>query len=180
MIKKISNTSDNIESPTKQLSANDFKKKLSKAIHSVLKEKGFTKKGMNFSLEQNDLVYFIQIQSSRTSTVKVCKLTVNIGIVSLKLCELTDIIKPKYLDSHWSKRIGFYLDKPEDNWWTLSDSKSLDNAIIEITELLKNRVLPNIFSFKTTSDIKDFWLSRNYQGLTKKQQDYYLNLLSET
>jgi hypothetical protein len=101
----------------------------------------------------------------------------NVGIVSLKLCELTEIDNPNYLDSHWTKRIGFYLDNPTDKWWTIDDSTSTDNTGQEITDLLANRVLPNIFSFKTTADLKGFWLNGNHQGLTDKQQEYYLKLL---
>lgn len=162
---------------TEQLTAKDHKKRLTDEVFAILKEKGFKRTGMNFSLKQNDLMYFIQIQSSQSSTETVCKLTVNIGIASLKLCELTDIEKPNYLNSHWIKRIGYFLDQPTDKWWIMDNSTSADNASKEIADLLASRVLPNIFSFKTTSDLEDFWLKGNYQGLTEKRQEHYLKLL---
>ncbi|HYV95257.1 MAG TPA: DUF4304 domain-containing protein [Chitinophagales bacterium] len=160
-----------------QLTSKEIKEKLADDIFKLLKEKGFKRTGMNFSMANGDLIYFIQIQSSQSSTATVCKLTVNVGIVSLKLCELTEINKPNYLNSHWTKRIGFYFDKPADKWWTISDTTSADNAREEIIDLLTKRVLPNIFSFKSTADLKDFWLKGNYAGLTEKQQEYYLKLL---
>lgn len=160
-----------------QLTTKDYKKKVADDIFAVLKENGFKKVGMNFRKPYNDLIYFIQIQSSQSSRTTVCKLTLNIGIVSLKLCELMEIDKPNYLHSHWTKRIGFYLEQPTDKWWAIENLLSTDKASKEITNLLRSVVLHHIFSFKTTNDLADFWLNGNYQGLTKGQQEDYLKLL---
>lgn len=163
--------------PDVKRTAKDLKKELANDIYACLKSYGFKKKGMNFSLPQNDLVYFIQIQSSLSSTSTACLLTLNIGIVSLKLCTLTEIERPSYYDSHWMERIGFFMDKPADKWWTLKDQVSTSHASDEIIELLANRVLPDIFSFKTTSDLEGFWLKGHSTGLTERQRQDYLKLL---
>lgn len=178
LLNKIFRWKDKVENnQLTALTSKDYKKLLTDGVFAILKEKGFKRTGINFSLKQNDLIYFIQIQSSQSSTATTCKVTVNVGIVSLKLCELTKIENPNYLDSHWTKRIGFFLDQPMDKWWTIGNSSSADNARKEITELLCNRVLPNIMAFKNTFDLENYWLKGNYQGLTEKLQEHYLKLL---
>lgn len=167
----------NNERSSGQTLAKEYKKKLDDDVFAILKDKGFKKVGMNFNCKQNDLIYFIQIQSSQSSTAAVCKLTVNIGIVSLKLCELMGISKPGYLNSHWRKRIGSYLDHPTDKWWTIADMATADNSTNEITALLKNRVLPDMFSFKTTFDLEQFWLSGRCQGITEYERKNFLKSL---
>lgn len=156
----------------------EYKKNLAAVVSLLLKEKGFAKQGMNFSLRGVELVYFIQIQSSRSSTAEIWKFTLNIGIASLELCKLTNIVKPTYPDSHWNKRIGRYLNPPADKWWEVGDEKSFEKAKEEVIKLLGNDVLPELFSFQTTEDLKQVWLQGHYQGLTKGQQEYYLKLLA--
>lgn len=179
-LKKILSITSNAKNQTSSDSINsikELKKVLANETFSLLKQKGFRRQGMTFSLTQNDLIFFIQIQSSPYSTTAIWMFTLNIGIVSLKLCQLTDIAKPTYLDSHWRKRIGFYLNPPSDKWWSVSNNKSFESSKKEIIELLEREVLPDIFSFQTTEDLQAFWLQGNYQGLTKVQQEYYLKLL---
>jgi hypothetical protein len=168
----------NDSTPENSLSSKEYKKNLAAAVFSLLKEKGFVREGMNFSLTGNDLAYFIQLQSSQSSSAEVWKFTLNIGIASLKLCKLTDIINPTYLDCHWKKRIGRDLTASTDKWWEFSDGKLYENAKEEVIKLLLNDVLPELFSFKRTEDLQQFWLQGHYQGLTKGQQEYYLKLLA--
>ena len=163
-----------------KLSSKDFKDKITEEVFNSLKEIGFKKNGLNFSLTNNDLIYFIQIQNSQSSASNIFKFTINTAICSILICKFLEVEKPTYLDSHWFKRIGFYQDIPSDKWWTITDLKSAHLASNEISELLKNRVLPNFYLFKTTSDLKTFWRNGNFEGLTKKQQEYYLALLDKS
>lgn len=154
-----------------------LKRKIVDNIFIVLREIDFKKSGLNFKLKRNDLLYFIQIQYSQSSNAKFCKFTINIGIASLRLCEIEKIDKPNYLDSHWTKRIGFFLDQPDDKWWTIDDFKTVEKATNEISTLLKNKVFPEVFAFSNTGDLESFWLDGKSQGLTEKQREFYLNLL---
>ena len=165
------------EQPVEKAIEKGFKKKISDDIFLLLKADKFKKTGANFSLSRNDLIYFIQIQSSQESTATICKLTFNIGIVSVKLCELIGVDNPNYLDSHWRKRIGYYLDEPTDKWWTIDTKEASERASNEILSILGERVLPEIYTFTNTADLENFWLQGNFQGLTRKQQEEYLKLL---
>ena len=157
--------------------AKDLKRKIVDAISIFLKEHKFKRSGLTFSLTRNDLIYYIQIQSSPASTATVYILTVNTGIVSTQLCELIGIDKPGYLDSHWRKRIGFYLDQPTDKWWTIDNVVNAEVASNEISFLLEKRVLPNLFTYASTKDLENFWLDGNCEGLTLMQRTDYLKLL---
>lgn len=153
------------------------KRKIVDNIFVVLRKMDFKKSGSNFNLKRNDLLYFLQMQYSQSSTAKSCKFTINVGITSLQLCKIEKIDKPNYLDSHWTKRIGFFLDQPTDKWWTVDDFETVEKATKEIITLLENKVFPEVFAFSNTRDLESFWLNGKSQGLTEKQREYYLNLL---
>ena len=179
LFNRIFGRSDSKDSPqvTEKPTSKDFKNKVLDEAYGLLKEHGFKKSGMNFSLTSNELIYFIQLQSSQSSTATVCKLTVNTGIVLKELIEHTGPKKPGYIDSHWQRRIGFYLDQPIDKWWTIDSMESALQASNEIKDLLANRVLPKMFSFKTTKDFTDAWLNGSNDGLSDYMRDLYLDMM---
>jgi hypothetical protein len=65
------------------MNAPEFKKVVLSKMHEVLKPNGFRKSGSTFSVERNDVVQFVQLQSSMASTRTRLVVTVNLGVFLL-------------------------------------------------------------------------------------------------
>jgi len=157
----------------------DYKKNLSKKLFLKLKVHGFKKNGNNFHKEHNDLLYFISVQSSQSSTHDTLKCTINTGITSKTLYRIEDTSIPEHLRRHYDKRIGWFLPGSPDKWWTITNITDEEKASDEIAEIMENFVLPELFSFKNTDDLVELWKKGFSPGLTNKTRREYLTLLTE-
>ena len=63
----------------------DFKKSILCDLKDFLKPLGYNKSNTTFELNSEEFIYYVQIQSSQSSTSEVLKLTVNLGILSKRL-----------------------------------------------------------------------------------------------
>ena len=160
------------------MNSQHFKKKILDKLNTVLKPRRFKKNQNIFSFSNKDLTYYILVQSRGDSTTDVLKTTVNVEIASSKLTHLDDMSIPGYLQRHFVKNIGDYSEQPQDKWWTIDNEQSAQKAQEEITDLITNKVLPEMDQLKTTNDLAGLWKKHISPGLTKYQSNEYLSLLS--
>jgi hypothetical protein len=156
--------------------AKELKKIILEKLHVLLKPEGFKKNGANFIRLTNDLSYYINIQSSEGSTASMLKVTLNMEICSLPIAKMDDDPLPIKHKRHWRQRIGFFLDKPFDKWWTIHTAYEAEEAVKEICDIMSNKILPEFDKLKTTSDLVDLWKKDKCPGLTEFQRRKYLQV----
>jgi len=161
------------------MNSTTFKKNILDKLNTVLKPRRFRKNSNIFSLTNKDLTYYICVQNTIDSTDEVLKTTVNIEIASSRLVYLDDMSIPGYLQRHFVKNIGDYAGQ-EAKWWTIDDEQSAQSAQQEITDIITNKVLPEIENLKTTNDLAGLWKKHVSPGLTSYQSQEYLSLLQMT
>lgn len=162
---------------TNPMTSKDFKKIIADRLNAVLKPKGFKKSGNTFSYSNGDLTYFINIQSSQSSTATMLKATVNIEIYSSIVYKLQDTSLPEKWSRHFTQRIGSMFDNSDDKWWTIENDKEANDAAKEIADITNNKVLPTFDKLKTTNDLATLWRQNKCPGLTEHQKKEYLSLL---
>jgi hypothetical protein len=107
---------------------NDF---LKKSIVPPLKEVGFAGKGRVLTRADGDGIQVIDIQNWKYNDPKRARFTVEIGVcfpqVLAQVAKLDEfayyqpyVQKPAIVACHVRERTGFFLDNPEDHWWTVS------------------------------------------------------------
>jgi hypothetical protein len=158
----------------------DFKKIILARMHALLKPLGFRKRGNTFSADRDDVLLFIQLQSSTRTTHDTLIATVNFGIVSTALTKKQGFrTAPNFLDSHWRERIGRFLPKPQDKWWTVRSEAEAVMVGDEIVTILQARSLPTMNSLASTQQLRELWESGYSPGLTDFQRRKHLVLLAE-
>ena len=162
---------------TYSMTSKDFKQIIVDQLSDALKPKGFKKSGDTFSLSNDDLSYFINVQSSKETTLASLKLTLNIEIYSSLIYKLQDTSLPEKWSRHFTQRIGFMLDNPHDKWWTIENDKEAKDVANEITDITISKVLPTFDKLKTTNDLATLWRQNKCPGLTEHQRKEYLSLL---
>ncbi len=155
----------------------DFKKIIIDKLTDTLKSRHFKKTGNTFSHSNGDLTYFINVQSSQSSTSTTLKVTVNIEIYSSLVYKLQDTSLPEKWSRHYTRRIGNFLNNQSDKWWTIENDKEANDAASEIADIMVKRVLPTFDTLKTTNDLATLWKQNKCPGLTEHQRKEYLNLL---
>jgi len=157
----------------------DFKKVLLAKIHAALKPSGFRKTGNTFFSEQDDVVLFIQLQSSSRSTKDVLVATVNLGIFSLSLAlKVGNTRRPNILDAHWRERLGYFLPAPHDKWWEVASDEEANVVGEKIAELVQSAAMPAMFGIASTAKLKSLWETGKSPGLTEYQRQQYLRALN--
>ena len=162
---------------THSMTSKDFKKIIIDKLTEILKPSGFKKTGNTFSASNGDLTYFVNIQSSQSSTASTLRLTVNIEIYSSTVYKLQDTSLPEKWSRHYTQRIGSMFDNPQDKWWTVENEKEANDAATEIADITSIRVLPTLDQLKTTNDLAALWRQNKCPGLTEHQRKEYLSLL---
>lgn len=155
----------------------DFRKIITDRLVLTLKPKGFKRNGNVFSLSNGDLTYFVNTQSSQSSTASVLNITVNVEIFSSVVYQLEDTGKPEKWSRHFTKRIGHMLEEPQDKWWVIGNVKEANDAADEMAAIIQNSVLPMFDELKTTTDLATLWRQNKCPGLTEGQRKEYLQLL---
>jgi hypothetical protein len=161
----------------KIMASKEYKKIILDKIHERLKPRGFKKSGGNFTKTTGDMTYFVNIQSSRESTAETLKTTVNLEIASMTIAKIEDDLLPIKYRRHWTERIGFFLDRPSDKWWTVFNEEEAEKASKEIVDIIEKKVLVEFERLKTTTDLVNLWKNDKCPGLTDKQRLKYLQLM---
>jgi len=142
------------------------------ALHECLKPLGFRKSGAKFIRSQGDVVHFIELQSSRTSTAQELIVTVNVGVFapSLLYPESTQLSKPSWSECHWTERLGHLCPEHKDLWWTITSPESATLAAGDITHRIKEFALPALARLESVASLVALWRSGRGPGLTKGQR----------
>ena len=159
------------------MNSKEYKKIIIDKLTSELKKRNFKKKGNIFSFSNVDLIYFIGVQSSQSSTSDVLKLTVNMEIASKLISQLDDTSLPIEHQRHYNRRIGNYLEGNQDKWWIVDSKESAEQAASDITEIITETVIPNFNKLKSTNDLVALWRNGGCLGITEGQRKHYLSLL---
>lgn len=161
------------------MSSKEFKNILLDKLKDILKDRHFKKTGNTFNLSRGDLTYFIELQSSQSSTSDILKMTVNTEIRSSLISKLDDISIPIERQRHYTRRIGSYINDGQDKWWTIDNHDSAKIAANEISDIILDKVIPNFDTLKTTDDLATLWRTGGYIGVTEGQRKKYLTLIDK-
>ncbi|WP_413669785.1 DUF4304 domain-containing protein [Mucilaginibacter sp. Mucisp86] len=158
---------------------NDLKKIIIAELSNTLKPLGFKRAGHIFSNTTDDLVYYIALQSSTSSTASQLKFTVNIEIRSQELYQLYESMLPFNAQDHYRFRIGWFIEPQTDKWWLAHNNQSAMLAAEEINTLIVQKVLPEFSHLKSVKDIYTFWKQGNGTGITEGAIKNYMHLLEQ-
>ena len=147
-----------------------FKKIIIDKITNVLKPLGYTRNGNIYIHKINDLIYYISLQSSRSSSSLLLKITVNIEMASMTLALFRDDRMPLNAYRTYHKRIGDFMNEQTDKWWLIANISEAMAAADEIGTILINKVIPVIGQLTSTDDYvtmakKRIW--RDYRSTAK-------------
>lgn len=163
------------------MGASDLYKELIKEIGSLLKEKGFSRKGTCFYLRQDNNWGLLDFQKSRKSTADETIFTVNLGICSGRLLGFfsPDLLaqKPSIEACHWRERVGFLLPERQDKWWVIGGAEPLNSLVDELEGCLVQAVIPAIERHLSDEQLCNEWLSGKSPGLTDIQRLMNLSVL---
>lgn len=126
-------------------------------MSDILKQKGFKRSGSNFAHSNGNLTYYVNLQSSQSSTSSYLRVTINIEIFSSLIYEIEDTSLPAKHSRHFSRRVGFYLDPPQDLWWEIADRDTLSNAGVEISRMLTDYVIPEFANIPNSQHLIQMW-----------------------
>lgn len=161
--------------------ASELYKELIKQIGSLLKAKGFSRKGNCFYLRQGDNWGLLDFQKSRKSTADEIIFTINLGVCSGKLLEFfsPDLLeqKPSIEACHWRERVGFLLPERQDNWWLVRATEALDPLVDEVKSCLILVAIPTIEQHLSDEQLCNEWSSGRSPGLTDIQRLVNLSVL---
>ncbi len=161
------------------MTSKDYKKIITDKLSGLLKPRQFKKTGNNFYFSNGDLTYFVGLQSSQSSTADTLKATINIEIASTPLAKVDDTGLPEKHVRHYNSRIGFFLEKQDDKWWTINNVDTADKSADEINEILLTSVFKLFDALQSTKDLADQWRQNKCIGLTEGQRKYYLKLYDD-
>ena len=158
--------------------ADEFKKTILAQMQALLKPMGFRKTRTLFSADVNDVVLFVQLQSSSKSTKDFLVVTVNVGIFSRTVAErIGNTREPNINEAHWRQRIGMFMSQRRDKWWEISNEAEAKRCASEITSVLANHALPEMQRLNSTESLKSEWEAGKCHGLTDYLREQYLGVL---
>jgi len=161
------------------MSTPEFKKIVLNRMHQVLKPAGFRKAGSTFSADTNDVVLFVQLQSSSKTTGAKLVATVNLGVFSRTIAtRLGNMRKPNILDGQWQERIGLLIEGRRDKWWEISSNDEAMEVGEEIARILLQAALPQFQRISSSNGLKRLWETGKSPGLTEYQRLQYLKALT--
>lgn len=147
------------------MSATSYKQIVASATHELLASRQFKKKALVFSRAFPDVVQFVTLQSSTSSTATELKLTVNLGVL---IPSLNEAGRPRDVwSSHWNQRLGALLPMPSDRWWQISSDQEASVAAGEIVAGLRDFGLPILDELTTKAALVALWQSGRSPGITE-------------
>jgi len=119
---------------------------LIKLLAKSIKFDGFKKENQIWRKNIGILTQIIEIQSSKYNSEVRESFTINIGIFSAKVHEMTWVkdvpVKPKEIDCIFRKRVSYFLDNQGDKWWMLQNEQDVEMLIPEIIGIFEKSIQP--------------------------------------
>lgn len=159
------------------MNAKEFKNLILNRLAILLRDRNFRKSGNTFQASNGALNFYVNMQSSVSSTSTLLKFTLNLSILSKQIYQLQDTWLPEKHVRHFEKRVGSYLEGNGDKWWTVSTLTEAETAASEVVAILKDKVLPEFHSFRNENDLIDLWKNNQAPGLTDGQRKELLSLI---
>lgn len=153
-------------------------------LPSSLAERGFSKSGKGalfVQLKQGNWAV-VDFQKSQSSRPDLVRFTVTAGIALGRLRKeesLKPHLPPRIEECHWSRRIGQFMQTPQDKWWVINPNTPIREVETEILDLLDKSVLPQVQPLMSEEALRDHWLAGYSHGITEGQRLRYLTRLLE-
>lgn len=137
--------------------APDYRKQIGSALHNLLKPQGFKKKDYSYERELEDVIQFINLQSSTSSTSTRLVLTVNVGVLSKFIPNQGEgfLPKPDIWSCQWRRRLGYLMPDQADKWWIVENQDDAENTTKEMTEMVEKYALSILARLSTLRELDD-------------------------
>lgn len=143
-----------------------------------IKLDGFRKKGMTWRKSVENIIQVINFQSSRFNEKGSESFTINVGIYSKAIYELTwgkdGPANPQESDCIFRTRISYFRNDSRDWWWGLQTEADIRIVETEVTTLLRERVMP--FFETVASEADAYQLMRNHKDRDTQYPLYQIQL----
>ena len=153
-----------------------YKRMVAGAVHDVLGPIGFKKRALSFSRSFPEVIQFVTIQSSVSSTSAEVRLTLNLGVLIPSLSEHSE--RGDISSSQWRMRLGQLLPERSDRWWLLDSTHMASVAATEIVTSLVSYGLPQLDKLRSIPALVEMWHSGKSPGITAVQRTRYLEFLT--
>ncbi|MGX7666690.1 DUF4304 domain-containing protein [Flavobacterium pedocola] len=152
-----------------------FNQLIADVVKPLLKQNGFTKKGMNFYKRKDDLIFLINFQNSHGNTFDQTEFYVNCGIHSTNIDKVIgrgELLEPKEYDCYFGTRISSITKSPNDGY-IITEETDLHPLNLTINKDLK-AVIVMFENVKQTSDLTDLMIDKNGLNNYKELFEYLL------
>src|SRR6202158_5809906 len=133
-------------------------------LTSVMKPRGFSRRGQTFYRRTGDNVALVNVQKSVKSTARNVRFTVNLGIVS---GELLRFFSPNHTSKypsvdtcHWRQRLGHLLPGNRDRWWTIHETTNISDLAEQFRMPLEELAIPELDVYVRDERLRHLWLNR--------------------
>lgn len=144
---------------------------LLKRVDQSISDLGWRRLGGKFLF---DLPYGnarILFRKSVKTTHAISVFTADFQIVHDKISNtLRDLGFISFCEFQYSQRLGFFLESPEDKWWSISNDSDLDAAHSEVINIINDYVMKKVYSVSSEEDLVSMWISGSSPGLTHVQR----------
>jgi len=139
-----------------------FNQLIAEVVKPLLKENGFTKKGMSFYKRNADLVFLLNVQNSQGNSSEQTKFYINCGIHSTtidKVIGRSELVEPKEYECYFKDRISSLINATDDGYLITKDT-DLETLSLTLHQDLKT-VLLLYNNINKTSDLTDLMINKN-------------------
>lgn len=161
--------------------AEDFIKPILRDLDLYLRPHGFKRQRARYVRTLPDMLQFIDLQKSRTSTRYEVAFTLNVAVFSPVLASLNgdrDYIMG-ISDCHWNTRLGQLIPAKADTWWKVMSSNEAEVLAPEIVRLVDCHVMSELDARSTLAQLGAQWLAGEYGGLTGFARNEYMQVLRD-
>lgn len=155
-----------------------FNQLITAVVKPLLKENGFTKKGMNFYKRSDDLVFLLNFQNSHGNTAEQTKFYINCAVHSTyidKVIGRSELVEPKEYECYFKDRISSLVNAVDDGY-LITNGTDLEKLGLKLDQDLKS-VLLMYGHIKKISDLTDLMINKN--GLNNYKELFEFLLLTD-
>ncbi len=150
-------------------------------LRDYLKPIGFARREARFSRRVSDVIQFIDVQRSVSSSADVTKFTIDVGVFSPKLAATAgdDPILGYISQCHWRSRVGYLMPVMKDRWWSTNCEADSQILGLEVVGLVEQFALPALDERSSLAKLGIRWLNGDGSSLTAYAHQKYCRILRE-
>jgi hypothetical protein len=147
------------------------------AAGSVLRQRGFRRRGSKLTRMGQEVVSLIEFQRSRGSTAAHLTFVINYGVAVLSLAHAqgVDTAKLWWTECHWRARVSG--KDGHEAWWPVRDDDDPDQLAARLTHVVQQDVLPALEEKQREADLVTLWTTGKSPGLVEAQRLLFLGQL---